>query len=184
MNVKVKSISDLCSLSVDQKSYIQALCADPTEKCDTIFHSLQYDDLPELFSMWTCLLLCREVASIARQYVTDSSHQQCVGTIPPPLPASSTTTLLESHCAAGAASRRGVHCEASRHLHQRVERVHCRAQFCTTSSHIGHACDQCFEEYDVRGWARHFGILVRDRPLHATQQQQLAGASKREQEQG
>ena len=62
--MKVESVSDLCSLSVDQKSYIQALCRDPTEKCDTMFRSLQYDDLPELFSMWTCLLLCREVACI------------------------------------------------------------------------------------------------------------------------
>lgn len=53
---------DLMDISVDQKQCIKILVRTESEEIGQVFQRLTYTDDVDLFSMWSCLLLCREVA--------------------------------------------------------------------------------------------------------------------------
>ena len=53
---------DLMEISVDQRNEIKLLCS-PQDEIGQAMRRLSYNDDVDLFSMWACLLLCREVAS-------------------------------------------------------------------------------------------------------------------------
>ena len=62
LDIKQNTLQKLSLISVDQKSLIAILSpAGPAQTCRAAFAALDYDDFPELFSMWACVLLCREV---------------------------------------------------------------------------------------------------------------------------
>ena len=54
---------DLMQISVDQKDGIALLCQNGREQIGEVFLRVRYTDDIDLFSMWACLILCREVAS-------------------------------------------------------------------------------------------------------------------------
>ena len=53
-------VKDLMDISVDQKDGIALLCQSKDEVIAEAFSRLQYTDDIDLFSMWACLILCRE----------------------------------------------------------------------------------------------------------------------------
>ena len=61
LGVKRNTLRKLSLISVDQKSLIASLSpSGPDQTCHAAFAALRYDDVPEFFSMWACVLLCRE----------------------------------------------------------------------------------------------------------------------------
>ena len=54
---------DLMAISVDHKHAVKLLCKTESENVQEMFKRLKYTDDFDLFSMWSCVLLCREVTS-------------------------------------------------------------------------------------------------------------------------
>ena len=67
-------VSDFADMWPDQKGWFAKLAGEG-ETVASMFHRLRYNDEPEYFSMWTCILFHKEVLRVDLKWLGDHSEQ-------------------------------------------------------------------------------------------------------------